>query len=751
MKKKLLLFGLLTISFVLAGCSEKNTNNANNNDTNSSDTSGSGEGQGGEGQGGEGEGGGETDPQKEYVTISIYEGPFATKTLVETQKIEKGSLLKASLAEPKKQGYSFVEFEYYSNQGVKIADKTFSTLKANTDMSVFAVFDKIDYNSVHNVERESSTLKGTEYINSGTQEQQANFYQAGYVEGKIPDFSQYKNTSAYVQVSNADQLIQALSQTKCNYTNNWEYKNLTSEQEEKIADYNYLMEKRAQGGDAALTSEEKTRRLALEKEIMLYEGTVSQELISDSDIHVIEITNDINLGYEKLSAASKALVTNWSSSKTGYSTTSHFLENGVSQINISNAHNLLIYSKNSAKITNAGFKINNSKGVVVRNLEMDEIWQWEDSPSDKPTFTVGDMDVFGWAYFKINFSTDVWIDHCTFGKSYDGQIDVANPYWYNIRTYSEAPYGVDSNDEKSRIHISNCKFQSGSDDPDGYLYKMMQEIEADYQKSLTDSTYQCQYLYYKTLRDRYNVSFEEILYGIAIPQKKAFLWGDSGESKKTESYRYNQNLYVSLANNIIVDIEDRLPNVRGGIAYMYNCLIDNSRYYKYRQLLSEKGAGNISSVNSYVNDKGKTVYPYKLALVSQGMIGGYGASLRAENCIFIGVNTLVKNNNSEKDDITTEQMAAGYSIINSIWYNDKDSEDVGRIINTDTNPSVISSTVGQTSPMSTTYFNWHNDDNQKPFNPALYDVNNLTSLLYESQAVGANSNYDDLYIYTSKN
>ena len=37
---------------------------------------------------------------------------------------------------------------------------------------------------------------------------------------------------------------------------------------------------------------------------------------------------------------------------------------------------------------------------------MDEIWQWEDSPSDKPTFTVGDMDVFGWAYFKINFSTD---------------------------------------------------------------------------------------------------------------------------------------------------------------------------------------------------------------------------------------------------------------------------------------------------------------------------------------------------------
>ena len=29
-------------------------------------------------------------------------------------------------------------------------------------------------------------------------------------------------------------------------------------------------------------------------------------------------------------------------------------------------------------------------------------------------------------YAKISFSTGVWIDHCTFGKSYDGQIDISN-------------------------------------------------------------------------------------------------------------------------------------------------------------------------------------------------------------------------------------------------------------------------------------------------------------------------------------
>ena len=57
---------------------------------------------------------------------------------------------------------------------------------------------------------------------------------------------------------------------------------------------------------------------------------------------------------------------------------------------------------------------------------------------------IGDYDWYGWAYFKIAFCGYIWIDHCTFGKSYDGQIDVSNPeYTANAGVAFRAPYGAD--------------------------------------------------------------------------------------------------------------------------------------------------------------------------------------------------------------------------------------------------------------------------------------------------------------------
>ena len=98
-----------------------------------------------------------------------------------------------------------------------------------------------------------------------------------------------------------------------------------------------------------------------------------------------------------------------------------------------NTSDLLVYSKSGAKLTHCGFKLTSDNNVVFRNLEFDEIWQWEDSPLTTAS-AVGDYDWHGWAYFKIAFCGYVWIDHCTFGKSYDGQIDYSNPdYSANAR------------------------------------------------------------------------------------------------------------------------------------------------------------------------------------------------------------------------------------------------------------------------------------------------------------------------------
>ncbi len=586
-------------------------------------------------------------------------------------------------------------------------------------------------------------------------------YGSGYVKSKMPDFSVYEGTEAYVKVSNAEELLQALVDARIDYTSEY---NEVVEEGGKIVRNNVRKNstnwQRAIEKGLYLKNDDGTytkipNDVPFDPEDTIYTASmvyyedspaakvsIKQTLNKEAKIHVIELTSNIDLGYYNLSKTAKAsgIVESYCSkydnqilSNTApFSLTSMLIDNGISKVNISNTNDLLVYSKNGSKITHAGFSVTSCDRVAFKNIEMDEIWQWEDSPNATPSFTVGDMDVFGWAYFKISFSGYIWIDHCTFGKSYDGQIDVSNPYYYSMGTAFRAPYGKPSTyteENSGGVQISNCLFKSGSDDQNGYLYQMMQEIEEDYQLSKT-SSYQCKFLYYKTLRDTYGLTFDEILHGIAMPQKKAFLLGDSSESKQEDTYYYNQNLKVSLVNNVFMNIEDRLPNVRGGIAYMSNCVVDNSDYWIYRNSLINKGAKNISNINS----------KYKLALVSQGIIGGFDASIRAENCVFFGISELVKNNNKTEssDTIKTEQYAAGFSMVNCLYYNSESSSDYTRLINTDLNSTQISGS--GSNPITVSNFNWHNKENEKPFEvlELVDDLHDLEDYLINTKHVGTN-------------
>ncbi|MBO5711342.1 MAG: InlB B-repeat-containing protein, partial [Acholeplasmatales bacterium] len=312
----------------------------------------------------------------------------------------------------------------------------------------------------------------------------------GYLNNNISNFSQYENTNAYVKVSTPDEFLAAIKKAKSSVTNTWDSEN----------------------------------------------SKVVQTVNSRGTVNVIEIMNDLNLGYNLLSQAAKDLgiVDNYVKNFTPKS--QMVLENGISQIKIESISNLLIFSKNGAKLTHAGFKLTSCHNVVFRNLSMDEIWEWEDT-SSKTESKIGDYDKFGWAYFKISHCGQIWIDHMEFGKSYDGQIDYANPVSNTDQT--KFRLALDS-DGTNGLHISNCNFNGGSDDKDGYLYKMMEAIEADYQAGNSN------YLYYKALRDG-GVSFEQILYGLAIPQKKGVLLGDGVDVSKPD-FEYNYKMRVSFVN-----------------------------------------------------------------------------------------------------------------------------------------------------------------------------------------------------------
>lgn len=517
-------------------------------------------------------------------------------------------------------------------------------------------------------------LTGEGFISSLSEDEKKNLSIQGYAQKGIKDFSSYVGTSYYRSVSTPDEFINALFDARYDYTNTWD---------------------------------EET-------------STYSQTLNKEGSVHVIEITSDLNLGYFKLSSEAKAITqvvgdfaSNYSKYQDYLYFSDMFKENGISQIKIENTSNLMIFSKNGAKITHAGFKINSCDNIVIRNLSFDEIWQWDDA-HNKDTSKIGDYDWFGWAYFKIGFSGYIWIDHCSFGKSYDGQIDYANANYHSSKgTSFRAPYGATSD---KGLSITWCDFTAGDDSKDGYIYKMMNQIEQDYQKGLDNC------LYYKALRDK-GISFEDIFYGLAIPQKKGFLIGDDQDYKEDNhaEYDYNLELNVSFANCKFIDFEDRIPKVRGGNVYMHNCYVDSSRYNSYRGKLSSSGASSaVRGVNS----------SWKCALTNQGIVCGQGASVRADNCIFLGINTLLKNNDSGSP---APYSYGGYQL-NNCRYECGSTSYTGS--SSDANHKFKNSS---TSTLSPEYFVWHTSDGQVPYTPSvLIELDELEEVLSSSYGVGTN-------------
>ena len=69
---------------------------------------------------------------------------------------------------------------------------------------------------------------------------------------------------------------------------------------------------------------------------------------------------------------------------------------------------------------------------------------------------------------------------------------------------------------------------------------------------------------------------------------------------------------------------------------MYNCIVDNFEYMSYRSQMKSIAASAVSKINS----------SWKCAFTSQGIVVGNGGSVCANSCIFKGIQSLIKNNDS---------------------------------------------------------------------------------------------------------
>ena len=330
---------------------------------------------------------------------------------------------------------------------------------------------------------------------------------------------------------------------------------------------------------------------------------------------VIELTADIALGDKEVEGYSeyKSFIT----AHQKYPITHpDLISSGVSMLKLAGMSNLTIYSKNGAKITHTCIDITGSDNIIIRNIKFDELWEWDDETS-------GGYDRNDWDYMTIEKgSSNIWIDHCTFYKAYDGVIDIKTPSAY------------------SNITISWCEFLPASDGGT-FFDNMMNAMKAN-----PDG-----YAYYKHLRES-GMTHEQIC-NYAYGQKKTHLLGQSDEDTSSK------NITVTFANNYYKDSMDRMPRLRFGTAHVYNCIMDAQNLRNYR-LDIEKTAGS----------------EYAQKIVSNGASSNCGAHMLLENCYMSGItNVLISGNGSS---------AAGYiNAFNSIYMLDGKQAELKVALNTD--------------------------------------------------------------------
>ncbi|WP_231506179.1 fibronectin type III domain-containing protein [Paenibacillus sp. UNC451MF] len=337
---------------------------------------------------------------------------------------------------------------------------------------------------------------------------------------------------------------------------------------------------------------------------------------------VVEIMNDLNLGWNEIPAEAKTAAGSLFVANIAPKTHPVLLETGVSKIYIDTVNNMTIFSANGAKIKHAGFTVKHSSNLIFRNLEFDELWEWDE-------LSKGDYDKNDWDFMTVEDDSKVWIDHCTFNKSYDGGIDVKQG--------------------SSGVTISWSLFKGDDRSANSWVTQQINFLEQN----------PSSYTMYKFLRDQ-GLSTDDII-AVSAGQKKQHLVG------ATEFDSKNPNLQVTLHHNYYKDMQDRMPRLRGGNVHAYNIVMDSAGNWEAKKRISDAQAAAISS-------KG-----YHFGITSNGAISTEGGAVLVENSHIIDVFYPMRNNQVDpvKSQYTGKILAKNtiYSMDGKVFQGDSNTPD----------------------------------------------------------------------------
>lgn len=312
--------------------------------------------------------------------------------------------------------------------------------------------------------------------------------------------------------------------------------------------------------------------------------------LTNSATKIIEIMNDLNLGYNEIPAAIRT-----GPFRTNATPLLHpvLLSTGVSLIDIQNKDGLTIFSANGAAIRHAELNVKECANVIIRNLKFEQLWEWDESSK-------GDYDRNDWDLVTVDKnSTNIWIDHCDFKKAYDGVVDLKGG--------------------SNKVTISWCRFLQDDGGAESWVRQQVNDLEANRSSRPM----------YDWLRT-HGFSAEEII-TISRSQKKGHLVG------ATEFSSENAALSVTLHHNLYRGMQDRLPRLRGGNAHVYNIQVDNRDAYAASLLYAQRAASLPSS-------------GYKFGVTQNGAISTEGGAVFVEKVNFDGVRHALRNNQTDPND-----------------------------------------------------------------------------------------------------
>lgn len=320
-------------------------------------------------------------------------------------------------------------------------------------------------------------------------------------------------------------------------------------------------------------------------------------------IKVIEIMNDLDLGWNEIGPAVQNLASTPFTAAATPQLHPRLLTTGVSKMDIKYKNGgLTIFSTNGATIRHCTFNIKSTYNVIVRNLKFDEMWEWDE-------LTKGDYDKNDWDFIDLGNGgsvSNIWIDHCTFTKAYDGILDTKAG--------------------SSGITISWCKYigDDGATNTNSFVRQQINKLE------LSPASYPM----YNFLRT-HGFSVEDIV-AIIQGHDKTHLAGSN------EFDANNATISMTFHHLWFNSVWDRcVPRLRAGNVHNYNLFADDTLVLAAKRLRDARAAAMSTANRNTLNNT------YSFNPPINGSISTENGAILVEKSVYIDCLWPLRNNQAD--------------------------------------------------------------------------------------------------------